>query len=347
MTGPTKQQQTDMHALALRERDQEIQAVGQLPPEAQVALAYRKRMAKMASELANTQWGVNLEQSTRRAVAVWADLYGIDVVTEIDVLGSKVYLNAKFYLRKLAEMVQNGEVEYAYADHIEPNTVLNAMAEEGDATAKAEVRRRTFARATFFGNEAESAASAVVFHVKHRNMTQEITGAKWCGGRGHTRNQKPKDPVGEEFPIETSESRAARRAMRLLTGHSQGAADVHLAEIGSDDLTIKFKGDRDKLRAQGIDPDSPPDHRGHPSMAIPGTPARLKLDAAPSVGTVTPEQYGGKAVTVPPPPSDTQGGSDYPSDDGVEFDPSDPSTNQAMDEEITQLRLDEEEERQQ
>lgn len=198
----------------------ESAAVGKLPPEVQAQLELRKLSNQIAGKLAELNWGKQLDHATRRAVADWGSRYRIDVTTEIHVLGGNVYINAAFYLRRLGEMIEAGLVEYAYADHVEPDERLLQLGAEGEGEANRRLRER------LKHGIPDKAVSAVVFRVKLRAMDQEITGAKWCGG-----GTRKSDPVGDNFPVETSESRAARRAMRLVTTHVPKHLQDELIEI--------------------------------------------------------------------------------------------------------------------
>lgn len=183
-------------------------AVGKLPPEIQAAMQLRKAQNMVAAQIASLNWGKALDLDTRRSVAEWGRQFRVDVTTEIHVLGANVYLNAGFYLRRLGELISRGLVDYAYADHVEDDARLKLLGAEGEGEFSRRLRERIKHAIP------DAAASAVVFRVKLRSMSEEITGVKWCGG-----NTRKSDPVGEAFPVETSESRAARRAMRLVVSH--------------------------------------------------------------------------------------------------------------------------------
>lgn len=189
-------------------------AVGTLPVHVQQQLELRKLSNQIAGKLAEMNWGKQLDLATRRAVADWGRQFRVDVTTEIDVLGANIYLNSRYYLRRLAEMIERGLVEYAYADHIEVDARLDELKEDGVGEKNRRLRERIAHQVP------EKAASAVAFRVKVRSMSKEVVGVKWCGN-----GTRPKDPVGDQFPVETSESRAARRAMRQLVSHVPLVAD--------------------------------------------------------------------------------------------------------------------------
>jgi hypothetical protein len=182
--------------------------VGRLPPEVEQQLQLRRMRNQIAGELAKQNWGKSLDENTRRAIADWGQQFRVDTTTEIQVLGGNVYPAAVFYLRKLSEMIDAGLVEYAYPDHVEADSRLRALGPEGEGEFNRRLRERIKHAIP------DAAASSVIFRVKLRSMDQEVTGTKWCGG-GTRKN----DPVGEQFPVETSETRAARRCMRQITSH--------------------------------------------------------------------------------------------------------------------------------
>lgn len=187
--------------------------VGILPDNIRAAIQMRKAQNMAVAQLAGTNWGKGMDLETRRATAQWGQDNNVDVITEIDVLGGKVYLNAVFYLNRCSEMIANGIVQYAVVDHVEIDPRLAKIAAAGGergARAQREIERREDARIEY--QLPDNAVSAVVYRVKLHHVATEFTGAKWCGGRA-------KDPVGNEFPVETSETRAARRCLRKLVNH--------------------------------------------------------------------------------------------------------------------------------
>lgn len=193
---------------AVTERKDREDVIGSLPESVRQQIALRKMMNAVAQEIAGMSWGQSIGKDTARALAEWGRQHNVDVTQEIDILGARVYLNAKYYLRRLGEMIADGLVEYAYPDHINSDDRLLAMGERG----KAEAERRAFERVK--RNVPEKAVGAVVFRVKMRSMTEETVGTNWAGGGTRT-----KDPVGDAEPVKTAESRAARRCVRQLASH--------------------------------------------------------------------------------------------------------------------------------
>jgi hypothetical protein len=219
MSTSTKPEPT---AVALRDA-----SVGNLPPAIQERLQLRRLSNQVAGELAKINWGAKLDLDTRRAVADWGRQFRVDVTTEIHVLGGNIYLNAAFWLRKLSELVAEGVVEYAVADHVEDDPRLKKLGPEGEGEYSRRLRERIMHAIP------DAATSAVVFRVKLRSMEKEVVGVKWCGG-----GTRKSDPVGDAMPVETSESRAARRAMRLIATHVPAASkEIEAIETSAEQLS--------------------------------------------------------------------------------------------------------------
>ena len=249
-------------AVALRDA-----AVGNLPIEVQHQLELRKLTNQVAGELAKLNWGSKLDLATRRAIADWGQQFRVDPTTEIHVLGGNVYLNAAFYLRQLSELIAAGLVEYAYADHVEDDARLKQLGPEGEGEFSRRLRERIKHQVP------DKAASAVVFRVKLRSMEQEVTGTKWCGN-----GTKKNDPVGDATPVETSESRAARRAMRLLSSHvpAQKAHEIEAIEHSAEALSTRVDDARRRIAAQEASWTRP---KSLPVAVDPADPYRVNADA--------------------------------------------------------------------
>lgn len=191
-------------------------AIGTLPDAIKNALILKRQQALVTAKLAATNWGQGLDRDTRLRIVQWAQAAGIDPATELDVLGGRFYKNSQYYIRRLSEMLAAGIVEYAYVDHIEVDPRLEQLANstnaETAAMARQEIDRRMMMRIQYQAPEA--AKSTAVFHVKLRAVAHEFTACKWCGGGTRT-----KDPVGDQFPVETSETRSARRCLRFIASH--------------------------------------------------------------------------------------------------------------------------------
>lgn len=202
-----------------------------LPEHIQHALQLRAQEREISAELSKTNWGERLDVFTRKAIAHWGMRHGIDVAQEIDILGNRIYLNAKFYLRGLAHLVEAGKVDYVDVDHVEDDSRL--------AEFPAERKRRLELRIQH--GLPDKAVSACIARVKLKNVPIEFTGAQWCGGRGqNAKGTGFKDPIGEDRPVETSETRALRRCLRLMVTHMPSEAARRDAAL--DDAANELEG---------------------------------------------------------------------------------------------------------
>lgn len=198
-----------------------------LPEHIQHALTLRAQEREIAAELSKTNWGERLDVYTRKAIAHWGMRWGIDVAQEIDILGNRIYLNAKFYLRGLAHLVAAGRVDYVDLDHVEDDPRLAAFPKEKQRRLELRIQHGL----------PDKAVSAVIARIKLKGTPIEFTGAQWCGGRGTNASGKLKDPIGEERPTETAETRALRRCLRLMVSHIPAEAakrDAALDDAATD-----------------------------------------------------------------------------------------------------------------
>lgn len=176
-----------------------------LSPEQKAEIADRKARNIMAAKIAGTNWGKGMDLDTRRAVADWGLRNGVDVVTEIHVLGGNIYLNHQFYINRLLEMADRGDV----LDFGHRFINVDARLDEKDPHDAEEIRLRRQLR--IHHNAPEAAVAVVLFHVVFkRNPHTRIEGCKWTGG-----GTRKSDPVGDTFPVETAISRAARRCLKF------------------------------------------------------------------------------------------------------------------------------------
>lgn len=196
---------------SITKRETREELIARAPGEVQAGLEARKIRNAVAAEIAKLSWGQNMSQTTARAVADWGIQHQVDVLTEVDVLGGKLYLNARFYIRKLADLIAAGRVEYAEADHVNEDARLDSWPEERERRTRERIKHQI----------PDEAAGACVFRVKLVGMEREIVGVEWCGGPLVPKTQRggSSDPIGEAEPAKTSETRAARRAIRLIASH--------------------------------------------------------------------------------------------------------------------------------
>lgn len=258
-----------------------MRGIGHLPPEIQHALQLRKMRNVVAAKIAGMSWGEKIDDETRRAVAEWGQQFRVDVTTEIFILGNRVYVNAAFYLRRLSELIADGLVEYAIADHVEDDPRLKQLGPEGEGEYSRRLRERIKYAVP------DKAASAVVFRVKLRSMDLEVAAAKWCGN-GTRKN----DPVGEAFPVESAESRAARRCMRLIVSHVPAAVAGEIEAIEGSAAVLSERVAVGRARVKDQSAREIAEQRA-PQMIASGTPEDpYSLDAREKVSEV-------KSATTP------------------------------------------------
>ena len=206
--------------LVAASRDRIAARMGMSAAEVEAALAVKKNQHLVAAKMSEMNWGKGLDEMTRRAVAAYLERNKLDL-TEVDVLGGNLYRNARYYKRRLAEMVEDGKIEYVKSDWVHKDARLDVHADEWSTTEKT---RRGRVRIEY--GIPDAAIGACVFRVKVHGMNVEITAAKWCGG-----GTRQKDPVGDAFPMESSETRSCRRAMTLV------ASSIPALRWHEDDLT--------------------------------------------------------------------------------------------------------------
>jgi hypothetical protein len=188
--------------------------------ELQQSMQAKKSLHLIAAKMSEMNWGKGLDEMTRRAVAAYLERNRLDL-TEVDVLGGNLYRNSRYYKRRLAEMVEDGKIEYVKSDWVHVDKRLDAHGDEWTANEKT---RRERVRIEY--GIPDAAVGACVFRVKVRGVDVEMTAAKWCGG-----GTRKSDPVGDQFPMEASETRACRRAMTLV------ASSIPALRWREDDLT--------------------------------------------------------------------------------------------------------------
>jgi hypothetical protein len=223
------------------------------------ALDVRAKQRAVMRELRNKTWGKDVGEEGLKALVLWCEKRGMEAAMEVDVLGGNIYLNHKFYLRKLAQKIDAGLIEYAVADHVEYDERLERLANDDNVPAdqrarfQAEHYRRVMERIVH--KLPDTAKAAVVYRVKVRGMTTEVTGAKAVGGfRGKRKNRDgkevDKDPVGEEFPAETAESRAARRACRqIIDAFPDLKAEMDVIEAEAKLVAVEVQSSRAAFKA--------------------------------------------------------------------------------------------------
>lgn len=190
--------------------------VGVRSPEARRLLQSRREMVEVSREIANMSWGKNLGIETCEAIAVYCRRYQIDPASEIEVLGGRLYRNAAYYIRRGVELRDQGLIRDVIVTHINADPRLERLAAGDDEVAtraKNELRAREFARIQH--NIPDEAKGAVVVTIVPAEGAT-VVGANYAGRGLKTRDGRMADPVGENDPGKTAETRAYRRAWRHL-----------------------------------------------------------------------------------------------------------------------------------
>jgi len=307
MTAP----ETPSTAVTVPQPDEDRSIVGQLPEALQASIRLRKLANASAAKLAAQNWGKDMDEGTRRAVANWCHVNDVDPATEFELLGNKFYKNAAWHLRKLAELAAQGVVEYAVADHVNNDLRLITLGKSGDpemeAWAKAEDARRIRERVT--RQIPDEATGACLFRIKLYSMAQEVVGVAWAGGGtkskvvsgGAIKASDAFDPIGTAEPVKTTESRAARRAIRLLAYHAPDLAK-QLEQGMGDTADLQVRIQRDKELNRRPDPITgqpvaiPRDPYARPQVTAGAPPAPAPAPAAEPVSTA-------EVVEAPPAPA--------------------------------------------
>lgn len=232
-----------------------VQKRTELSPQQKAVIEERRAHGMMVQQIKGTVWAKEFDSDTIRAVANWAKANGVEPVTEIDVLGGRLYLNARYYERTLSHLVGAGLIDYYEPRWCHVDKRLEALADAGDVEAKELSRRRMLMRIEH--NLPDEADAACVYVIKHRNMAEAITGAKaHIPGRKRTIKKKDggsftvdADPVGDQAPMETIETRACRRAMLKL---KEAFPDVRMANTKDDnaiDVNANIQAGHEALKA--------------------------------------------------------------------------------------------------
>lgn len=241
-----------------------------VPERITQALAQKKTLHLVAAKMSEMNWGKGMDEMTRRAVAAYLERHQLDL-TEVDVLGGTLYRNSRYYKRRLAEMVEDGLVVYAKSDWVQNDLRLDAMAADNNAWAIGEKQRRAQLRIEY--GIPEAAVGACIFRIMLHTVQQEFTAAKWCGG-----GTRKSDPVGDQFPMETSETRACRRAVTLCASSIPALRwrEEEMDEQGTD-LTVAIRESRGALEVE------PPRHAAPIQQLPEGDPYSTKMSREESL----------------------------------------------------------------
>jgi hypothetical protein len=270
------------------------EALAALSPEKRAEIMLRRQANIVTAQIASTNWGKGMDADTAKAVSDWGQRNGIDVTKEIFILGGNIYLNAEFYLNRLATLIERGRV----LDWRQSFVNIDARLDESNPIDRAEIARRRDARVRF--NIPDEATSAVVTELELASMPGvPIIGVKWAP-------RSASDPIGKAFPQETALTRSARRCLRqavrylpeiatYVTGAEEDAAATVSATI------VEAARRRHEIAEAGAKqlaagPAAPLAAAEHTAGAV----AREAVNVA--AAATAPDPYTGAEVTPPPAP---------------------------------------------
>lgn len=190
-----------------------------LPLEMQQQIEMNRQRNMMQAAIRGTAWGQGISETVRRAIAEYCRVNDLDPQRHIEVLGGRIYLTATLYEERGAPLLLSGEVRKDPPQFINVDPRLTALADAGDEWAVAENTKRL--RARIMHNAPEAAKATVVQRLWIRDVAEPIVGVNWCGGNTHMKKTRAgqeynDDPVGEQEPTKTAETRAARRAWKQV-----------------------------------------------------------------------------------------------------------------------------------
>lgn len=223
-----------------------------LTPKAQARLHEIKARNAMVVAISNESWGAKLTQLQQRAFAEYMRRFNLDI-SEIDNLGGRPYRNGRYYMRRGAELTREGRLVAFHGEHIGPDAQLDRLA----ATESVDAETRQWARAESVRRLRERIRHAVPQDATHAyvvtltmrigdgDTTITMQGCKWyvpgrtkMGWHPTERGKRipvPADPVGDENPITSVETRAWRRAGRL--------AFAEIPELRDQEAEMEFAAD--------------------------------------------------------------------------------------------------------
>lgn len=201
-----------------------------LTPHGRAVLAEIRARNAMVVEIQNESWGAKLTTNQMRAFAEYMRRFSLDV-SEIDNLGGRPYRNARYYQRRIAELVAEGRIEWYKGDHIGPDDRLDELEGDGDEWAKTENTRRMQARIRFA--VPREATHAYVVTIKMKEVSEPTEGCNFIMPQGST---KKADPIGWGEPVKTVETRAWRRAAKL--------AAAEIPELKAQEAEMEYEADK-------------------------------------------------------------------------------------------------------
>jgi hypothetical protein len=224
--------------------------IAQLPERVLQGMEMSRQHVQVIGALASLSWGKALTPVMRRAVSQFCDRYGIDALTELDVLGGSFYINAEFYLRKLGELRRAGVIADFWFEHIHADPRLRALMidERAPADVREMAARRWYAALNkrVDQNAPEDAEAICICYIVLPSGGHVVKGCKWAGNGTSVKQPRSggaaqPNPIAENNPTLFVESASARRAARQVVSHVKdpailpnfGEMDAELEEISN------------------------------------------------------------------------------------------------------------------
>lgn len=215
-----------------------------IPDHIAARIEERKAINEVSRQIANLSWGKGLSAVALQSVAEYARRFNLDAASEIDILGGRIYRNANYFMRRGGELLRRGVVTDISVQHVNADARLDELAKRKVEGAQDEIDRRALARIRH--NIPEGAKGAVVVRITTASGAV-VEGANYAG--------VGKDPVGAENPGKTAESRAYRRAWRLLvdTIPELKAEEGEVSEAGTTvSAVVSEEREKDKALAASM-----------------------------------------------------------------------------------------------
>ncbi|MDB4916380.1 MAG: hypothetical protein JWM95_4024 [Gemmatimonadetes bacterium] len=202
-----------MTAAPKPEADAPVKRMPKLTPEGEARLYEIKARNEMVRAIAGESWGAKLSMIQARAFAEYMRRFNLDI-SEIDNLGGRPYRNGRYYMRRVAELAAAERVEWYKGRHIGPDARLEEFAKAGEQWAIDE-RFDRLKECIRLGVPAD-AVYVYVVTVKMKELALPTEGVKWWSPQtAGSDKRKKSDPVADENPGLTVETRAWRRCGRL------------------------------------------------------------------------------------------------------------------------------------
>lgn len=246
-----------------------------LTPKGEARMFEIKARNAMVQAIAGESWGAKLSMAQARAFAEYLRRFRLDI-SEIDNLGGRPYRNGRYYMRRIAELAAQDRVEWYKGRHIGPDARLETFVAAGEQWAIDE-RFDRLKECIRLGVPAEAEVVYLVT-VKMKELAVPTEGVKWFTPGRKNSYGKLADPVGEENPVTSTETRAWRRVGRLAAAEipelRDQEAEMEFAANETQAAMIEEASDVEFSKpVAGLD-SSPYDETPAPPAALSEGPAR-------------------------------------------------------------------------